>query len=291
MILQVMDSTSDGPRNRPSSGPGYVHGHHASVLAAHGIRTAANSAAYLLPHLRPGMHILDVGCGPGTITLDLAAAVATADSSSRPLVVGVDNAPPAIEAARAEAARRGDVSTRFETADVARLPYEGGSFDAVHAHQVLQHLVDPVGALVEMARTVAPGGLIAVRDCDYGSMRWWPDHPGLDAWRDLYRALTQAHRVHCDAGRRLRGWARRAGLAEITVSASCWWYADEQETTWWADTWARRALESSFAQQARDLGLADDAQLARIAGAWREWGADPDAYFTMTHGEILARVT
>ena len=53
----------------------YTHGHHESVLRSHRTRTAANSAAHLLPHLSPGMRLLDIGCGPGTITVDLAARV------------------------------------------------------------------------------------------------------------------------------------------------------------------------------------------------------------------------
>ncbi|MGJ3561711.1 hypothetical protein ACR6C2_39465 [Streptomyces sp. INA 01156] len=55
----------------------YTHGHHESVLRSHTWRTAANSAAYLLGVLTPGMRILDVGCGPGTITADLAGLVPT----------------------------------------------------------------------------------------------------------------------------------------------------------------------------------------------------------------------
>jgi ubiquinone/menaquinone biosynthesis C-methylase UbiE len=50
----------------------YTHGHHDSVLCSHAWRTAGNSAAYLLGELHPGQRLLDVGCGPGTITLDLA---------------------------------------------------------------------------------------------------------------------------------------------------------------------------------------------------------------------------
>ncbi|MEU7161670.1 class I SAM-dependent methyltransferase, partial [Streptomyces chrestomyceticus] len=51
----------------------YTHGHHESVLRSHTWRTAANSAAYLLDAIEPHMEILDIGCGPGTITADLAA--------------------------------------------------------------------------------------------------------------------------------------------------------------------------------------------------------------------------
>ena len=106
----------------------YLHGHHASVLASHGARTAADSAAYLLPHLRAGMQVLDVGCGPGTVTLDLAEAVGASGA-----VVGVENVVGPLEQARRNAVARGDQRTRFELADVMGLPYAAASFDVVHA--------------------------------------------------------------------------------------------------------------------------------------------------------------
>ena len=58
------------------SHPTYTHGHHESVLRSHRWRTVENSAAYLIPHLRPGLSLLDVGCGPGTITADFAGRLA-----------------------------------------------------------------------------------------------------------------------------------------------------------------------------------------------------------------------
>ena len=78
-------------------GDTYTHGHHASVLRSHEWRTAENSAGYLLPHLRPGLELLDVGCGPGTITVDLALRVAPGR------VVGIDPAAEVVERAAANA--------------------------------------------------------------------------------------------------------------------------------------------------------------------------------------------
>src|SRR5665811_2195218 len=113
----------------------YTHGHHESVLRSHSWRTAANSAAYLLPHLRPGQRLLDVGCGPGTITTGLAERVSPGE------VVAIDIVPEVLEQARAHAAERG-VQVTFETGDVYALGFDDGVLDVVHAHQVLQHLTD-----------------------------------------------------------------------------------------------------------------------------------------------------
>src|SRR5439155_18436361 len=116
----------------------YTHGHHDSVLRSHRWRTAANSAAYLLPHLRPGLAVLDVGCGPGTITADLAALVAPAR------VTALDSSPDVLAEAARVATDRGLGNVEFGAGDVHALDFPDDTFDVVHAHQVLQHVADPV---------------------------------------------------------------------------------------------------------------------------------------------------
>lgn len=263
------------------SAPQYIHGHQASVLRSHTWRTAANSAAYLLPSLQPGMDVLDVGCGPGTITVDLATLV----PGGR--VIGVDTSPEVLAKAAELAVARGVDNVELEEADVAALPYSDSSFDVVHAHQVLQHLLDPVAALREMRRVLRPGGVLAVRDADYGGMRWFPDSEGLDAWRSLYLTLTSHH--HPDAGRRLLSWALAAGFTEVTPTASVWCFAEPDDRDWWAGSWADRVQHSGFATHAVDGGHADAADLAELARAWRDWAAQDDAWFVVVHGEVLAR--
>jgi ubiquinone/menaquinone biosynthesis C-methylase UbiE len=256
----------------------YSHGHHASVLRSHAARTAASSAAYLLPYLRSGMSLLDVGCGPGTITADLALAVAPGR------VVGVERVEAPLAAARALVT---DVS--WEVADVYALPYDDASFDVVHAHQVLQHLTDPVGALREMRRVCVPGGLVAVRDADYASFTWAPAEPRLDAWLALYHRLARHNGAEPDAGRRLTAWCAAAGFADVRGGASAWAYVSSQERATWSDTWAQRVLASSFADQTLAAGLSTEAELTELAAGWRAWGAAPVGFFGMLHGEVLAR--
>ncbi|MCU1429917.1 MAG: hypothetical protein JWL83_3917 [Actinomycetia bacterium] len=260
----------------------YTHGHHASVLRSHTWRTVENSAAYLLPSLTAGRDLLDVGCGPGTITLDFAARLAPGR------VVGIDRS--AAVVADAEAARRDRhvENATFRTGDVYHLDIADASFDIVHAHQVLQHLTDPVGALREMGRVLRPGGTIGVRDGDYASFAWAPAEPLLERWNELYHEVTARNGAEADAGRFLLGWAQQAGLSDIVVTSSTWTFADPDARAWWGGLWAERVEHSSFAEQAVSYGLSDTAELAAIAHAWRHWAEQPDGVFFVPSGELLA---
>ncbi|MGP3952573.1 class I SAM-dependent methyltransferase [Streptomyces sp. 7N604] len=274
-------------RARAGEAPGkaavYTHGHHESVLRSHSWRTAANSAAYLIGELHPGLDLLDVGCGPGTITADLAALLAPGR------VTAVDAAPGILDQARRAAAERGLDNVDFAVADVHGLDFPDDSFDVVHAHQVLQHVGDPVRALREMRRVCRPGGVVAARDSDYAAMTWYPSVPGLDDWLELYRRVARANGGEPDAGRRLTSWARQAGFTDVTATAATWCYATPEERAWWSGLWADRTTESLYARRAVDGGHATGADLRRIADAWREWGRRDDGWFAVLHGEVLCR--
>jgi ubiquinone/menaquinone biosynthesis C-methylase UbiE len=259
----------------------YTHGHHESVLRSHRRRSAADSCAYLLDRLRPGTDLLDVGCGPGTITADLARRLAPGR------VVGLDRSAEVLEAARRDAG--GLATLEYREGDAYALPVADASFDAVHAHQVLQHLSDPVSALREMRRACRPGGVVAARDADYASMAWHPADPRLDRWLDLYRRAARANGGEPDAGRHLLGWAQAAGFSEVVPSASVWCHATPEERDWWGGLWADRITTSDLAEQLRAQGLASDDELAAIAAAWRRWAEAPDGWFTVVHGEVLCR--
>ncbi|MGH9045231.1 MAG: class I SAM-dependent methyltransferase [Acidimicrobiales bacterium] len=259
----------------------YTHGHHQSVLRAHGQRSAANSAAYLLPHLSPGMSVLDVGCGGGTITKDLAQVVSPGG------VVALDRSQRALEVARECCSGLANVA--FEACDVLALPFGDASFDVVHAHQVLQHPADPVAAIDEMARVCKDEGLIAARDGDYASMAWFPHYAELDRWIDLYRGTARACGGEPDAGRHLCSWAQAARCARIVTPASAWCFSTPEDRRLWAHTWAERVADSSLASHAVEFGLADATELAWIAQGWRRWAEEPDGWFALTHGELLCR--
>jgi SAM-dependent methyltransferase len=160
----------------------------------------------------------------------------------------------------------------------------------VHAHQVLQHLTDPVAALIEMRRVCRPGGLIAARDGDYGGMFWFPDDPGLTEWQALYRNVARAIGGEPDAGRRMPSWARQGGFEAVEASASAWCYTGPVDRPWWGASWAERLTESPFGDRAVEHGLATRDDLERLAQGWRRWAASEDGWFLIPHGEILCQV-
>jgi ubiquinone/menaquinone biosynthesis C-methylase UbiE len=260
----------------------YTHGHHESVLRSHRWRTAENSAGYLLDAFTTGTRVLDVGCGPGTITIDIASRVAPAE------VVGIDREPEVLESARDAAHDAGVENVTFDVGDVYALAFPDDAFDVVHAHQVLQHLTDPVAALVEMRRVCAPGGVVAARDSDYASFTWYPDDPRLTRWLVLYRDVARSNDAEPDAGRHLLQWARAAGFSAVAATASAWCFASDADRVWWGGLWADRVVGSAFAEQAVDRGLATPAELDDLADAWRAWSRSPDAWFGILHGEIRA---
>ncbi|WP_328951446.1 methyltransferase domain-containing protein [Streptomyces sp. NBC_00184] len=261
----------------------YTHGHHESVLRSHRWRTADNSAAYLIGELRPGMSVLDVGCGPGTITADLAALVAPGR------VTAVDTTREILAQAADAASERGLENVEFAVADVHALDFPDDSFDVVHAHQVLQHVGDPVQALREMRRVCRPGGIVAVRDSDYAAMSWFPESPVMDGWLELYRRVARANGGEPDAGRRLLSWAREAGFTDITPTAASWCFATPESRAWWSGLWADRTVGSVYAKLAVEGGHATAEELTAIAEAWRTWGEQGDGWFMVPHGEILCR--
>lgn len=152
-------------------------------------RTASNSAAYLLPTLEAlkkkqspggtGLRLLDVGAGAGSVSATFAQILGPHGH-----VVCTDLAPSVLPQAQAFAASLGVDNISFQTADVHKLPFDDGSFDVVHCHQLFGHIADPVGALCEMLRVTKPGGVMAAREGDKETEIIWPALPGLLKWHE-----------------------------------------------------------------------------------------------------------
>ena len=261
----------------------YTHGHAPATVRQHGKRTAEEAAAFLLPSLRAGMRVLDVGCGPGSITRGLAAHVAPGET------LGVDLSRETLASAREDAAARGLTNVRFEEASVYQLPYADASFDVAYAHQVFQHLREPAAALAEMLRVVRPGGLVAVRDVDWGTATYWPVDPWIDRFIETHFKTWYRNGGEPRMGRHLRALFNAAGVEDLEISAAVWCYATAEETHEWGDSYAERLLTSPMGGRMVEYAFATRADLETMAAAFRAWARHPDALWSFIHVAALAR--
>ena len=261
----------------------YTHGHAPATVRQHGQRTAEEAAAFLLPELRPGMRLLDVGCGPGSITRGLAERVAPGET------VGLDLSPETLEAARDDAAVRGLRNLRYQYGSVYELAFPDASFDVAYAHQVFQHLREREAALREMLRVIRPGGLIAVRDVDWGTVAYWPRDTWIDRFIEVHHQTWYRNGGEPRMGRALRALFNDAAIGDVRITASLWCYATPRETTEWGESYAERLLTSPMGSRAVEYGYATQADIEAMAAAFRAWAAHRDAVWMFTHVAALGR--
>lgn len=258
----------------------YAHGHQPAVLKSHTWRTVSNSAQYVVPYISEDSRILDIGCGPGSLTNDLGSHCPQGS------VIGVDISQIVIDIATA-AEHRANVS--FKTVDAYHLPFDDNSFDVVHAHQVLQHVTNPVALLTEMSRVVRPTGVIAVRDSEYSAFRWSPKSSELEKWLTTYISVAKFCGGDPNAGRHLRSWAYEASLETVNQTSSTWIFETPADVKWWGETWADRVLNSNFADHAKTLKLLTELELQKMHDGWISWSQSNPAYFIIPHDELIAR--
>lgn len=260
----------------------YTHGHHRSVVSAHSARRASEAAAFLLPRLKSPMRLLDFGCGPGTITVDLGE-ILQSDGS----VVGIDFSDDVIAQARAHAEKSGSTNVTFDARSIYETGFASDEFDVAYAHQVLQHLEDPVAALTEAKRVLKPGCICAVREVDWGTAAIYPSIPALDRFFEVYFAVAESNGGKADAGRYLKGWFVDAGYKDLEVTTSTWSFADEAGLQWWGGQWSERILHSNLATRALEQNIASQSELEEISAAWKNWITEPHAFFTFTQVEVI----
>lgn len=238
---------------------------------AHSRRTAGANAAFLLPHLRPGMRLLDAGCGPGSITVGLALAVAPGE------VVGIDLNERAIKAAREAALAAGATNLRFEVADLHQLPFDETRFDAVFAHAVLQHVPDADRAVRSLARVLAPGGVLGLADADYDGSILWPAPPGMRKALRLMREVRRRSGGDFRVGKKLGRLLARAGLERVQSSVTAGCDGDDAAARLAGEFWATYYESPGLERLLPALGLATSSDLQAASVAWRRWGATPGA--------------
>jgi ubiquinone/menaquinone biosynthesis C-methylase UbiE len=260
----------------------YSGGYAPFILQALAKREALRDAAFFLPYLKPGMRILDCGCGPGGISLGLAAYVPDGQ------VVGIDVEGGQLEMGREQARVRGIDNVRFERASVYKLPFADASFDAVLAHAVLYHLGEPAQALQELLRVLKPGGWIGVRDTDIGGDVYAPANPALDRFWTLAEQVIRHSGGDMRFGRRQRKVLREAGFVDVVGSASCDSFGTPEETVGFSKYWTDVFL-AQHCGVIVEQGWATAMELDEMRDALLEWGRGADAFYSRCRCEAVGR--
>jgi SAM-dependent methyltransferase len=175
-------------------------------------RNAAKHAAFFTPYLRGGMCVLDCGCGPATITLDLAKLVSPGQ------VVGIDLEPNQLRSAQDRSRQQG-INASFGVASVYALPFADSQFDAVFAHALFEHLREPTRALSEMRRVLRSSGIVAPRSPDWAGWLVYPPCPLIEQGFDSFKKIQIANGGNPHVGRALRGLLRQSGFSNVSLSA------------------------------------------------------------------------
>jgi len=277
----MMKETVGQKSNESAKEERYLGGYSSLIIESLAKRTASVEAGFFLPHLRSGMKLLDCGCGPGTMTVNLAEVVAPGE------VVGIDLEDKQFEVGRAYARERGVSNIRFETGNIYNLPFESNTFDAVFAHAVLYHLKTPGKALTELHRLLKPGGVIGIRDLDNGGTIFTPSSPILDKSFELIDRVHEHNGGHPLFGRNQRARLREAGFINIQVSASFDCYGTAEATQRVGKYFADLILQPNTANVVIEQEWASQAELEEMSAALEAWGKHPDAFWARARCEAV----
>jgi ubiquinone/menaquinone biosynthesis C-methylase UbiE len=252
----------------------YLHGYSEEHRAFLSRRTATREAAFFLPFLKPGMKLLDCGSGMGALTTSLAEWLAPGE------VIGIDREPSQVEAARAWATEKGIHNIRFEIGNIYDIPYPDGSFDAVLAFTVLEHVREPLRAMREMRRVLKSGGVAGIYDPDYGTMLLTPSTPGL---QELIRLMLRFSEENASPyyARNQRQHLLEAGFARTEAFVFAIGGGDPQMIAGSYQIVLKPTIES-IRPWLVEHGLTDNDHLDELLAEGQAWSERPDAFFALT---------
>jgi SAM-dependent methyltransferase len=244
-------------------------------------RTAQSHAAFFLPCLKPGMSVLDCGCGPGTITIGLAEAVAPGE------VVGTEIEEVHVALARANAAKHQVPNVQFKAADLYQLPFDDGSFDAVFISAVLSNLAEPLRGLGEAYRVLKPGGVIGIKEFDHGGDFIYPSDAALEKYAECYLRMRRDNGHDPETGRKVGALLLEAGFSDLKFAAVYESFADPTRAGAFAYVSAG-LLAEGWGETFTSRGWATAAEIDEMRAAWQKFAGAPAAIFAAAWCEALA---
>ena len=234
-------------------------------------RTAEKNSAHLLPLLRPGMKVLDLGCGPGQISMGLARAVGPDG-----VVHGVDFNPQQVDLAYQNSNRQGTHNVVFTQEDACKLDLLSDTFDAVHCHAFLMHTPKIGQILSEAYRVLKPGGIMSAREMDVSTSYIAPSKTGETFWDMLSEVMVNAG-GNPNMARDIKNHLILGGFENVTFGATADIFETQDDVRFLDDFLSNWALSEEMKARASESRRFQNYHFERWADEVRHWANEPGA--------------
>lgn len=257
----------------------YAFGHDAVKTQMLQERNLEKCGQFIIPYLKPGLKILDCGCGPGTITVGFC------DYIKHGHVTGVDIADEQLENARKLANKLNLKNISFEYANVTKLPFPDNIFDMVFSHAIFGHMPDPIAVLQEQKRVLKPSGILVVRDACWSGTRKcvYPSSDLIAESMKLYVRPMFDSLADSDIGLKLGALFDQIGLNNIKHNISCEVKVPQKIASFFIEEMNTRAYNKKLLQ----CGKLTVEQLKSYENAWNDFAKTAGAFYGLLWGEAI----
>ena len=299
----MTDSNMKANSTDPPHDRAYALEYKPHTVTSHASRTAEVDGGFIIPHLKPNSRVLDVGCGPGTITSGFCKYVPDG------FVTGIDISEEVLELARQSTRSTNDspLNLKFTRVDILKgilsddeaersgaIPSSWvQSFDVIFLSQVLPHLPNCVDVISNLKQLLKPNGILASTQYDTSTMIYTPDPTGrLDkAGENIGRMVAHGSGVSSIyGGRDAPAYHTKAGFSnsQLDISGRTQIYRDAACKWWWESMAQRYAKGSNFRALSKAGNIMTDADCDAIQQALVEFANDPDGMWFATSIQIVA---
>ena len=267
---------------RTQISPDYMSNFSEEILEHFKRYSAEQNAKFLLPRLRPGLSVIDVGCGVGAVSVGLAKAVEPGE------LHGVDADEAKVRMAQSIAEERQQRNAHFQVGDLLDLPFSDDSFDVAHCHNVLMYVPDTRAVFAEIRRVLRPGGIVACRELMVESCFSHPDFGILRRSWDMFEDILSTDGAHPQMGKNLNGLLTEAGFENIIRSASFDLYDTPEDVNFIYTVLQQWFLAPEIVETAVMYGAATQKMCDQIRNAYDRWKDHSGAFSALAWGEAIA---
>ena len=264
------------------STPDYTMGYGETYLEFLSSIEVSEAAGHLTPYLKPGLSLLDLGCGPGFISVSLAELIVPGE------LYGIDMEPSQVAIASQIAEEHGCENTEFRVADAAELPFADQFFDVVHCCDILAYIPDTAAVLEEVKRVLKPGGIISCREMIIDSSFVHPGREILTMGWNAFADLLLSDDGHPQMGKEVNAHLLEAGFYDVKLSATFEIYSGPERVEMFNKLIQGWFMSADIVEPAEKYGAASATRMTQIGKAVDDWRQTPGAFAAIAYGQAIA---